>query len=173
MAAALAGDDLSRSGSSASSSRSWRSASIREVWNAPDVFQRSSRQVADDEEELKWAAIERLPTYDRMRKGMLEQVMSDGRIVQNEVDVSHLGAQDKRQLMESILKVVEDDNERFLTSLRDRIDRSASSFFFSPFSNAYLAIEEKHGGKSFQSNDKHFVFQKVCLMIYLSVWRLC
>ncbi|RVX20123.1 Pleiotropic drug resistance protein 2 [Vitis vinifera] len=123
MAAALAGDDLSRSGSSASSSRSWRSASIREVWNAPDVFQRSSRQVADDEEELKWAAIERLPTYDRMRKGMLKQVMSDGRIVQNEVDVSHLGAQDKRQLMESILKVVEDDNERFLTSLRDRIDR--------------------------------------------------
>ncbi|RVX20020.1 Pleiotropic drug resistance protein 2 [Vitis vinifera] len=123
MASALAGDDLARSASMASSRRSWRSASIREVWNAPDVFQRSGRQEADDEEELKWAAIERLPTYDRMRKGMLKQVLSNGRIVQNEVDVSHLGAQDKRQLMESILKVVEDDNERFLTRLRDRTDR--------------------------------------------------
>ncbi|XP_034688607.1 pleiotropic drug resistance protein 2-like [Vitis riparia] len=123
MAAALAGDDLPRSGSMASSSRSWRSASIREVSNAPDEFQRSGRQVADDEEKLKWAAIERLPTYDRMRKGMLKQVMSNGRIVQNEVDVTHLGAQDKKQLMESILKVVEDDNERFLRSVRDRTDR--------------------------------------------------
>ena len=173
MASALAWDDLARSASMASSRRSWRSASIREVWNAPDVFQRSGRQEADDEEELKWAAIERLPTYDRMRKGMLKQVLSNGRIVQNEVDVSHLGAQDKRQLMESILKVVEDDNERFLTRLRDRTDRSASSFSFSPLSNASLAIEEKHGGKNFQSNEKHFVFQKVCSMIYLSVWRLC
>ena len=54
---------------------------------------------------------------------MLKQVMSNGRIVQNEVDVTHLRAQDKKQLMESILKVVEDDNERFLKSLRDRTDR--------------------------------------------------
>ncbi|RVX20018.1 Pleiotropic drug resistance protein 2 [Vitis vinifera] len=58
-----------------------------------------------------------------MRKGVLKQVMTNGRIIQNEVDVTHLGAQDKKQLMESILKVVEDDNERFLRSLRDRTDR--------------------------------------------------
>ena len=42
---------------------------------------------------------------------MLKQVISNGRIVQNEVDVTHLGAQDKKQLMDSILKVVENDNE--------------------------------------------------------------
>ena len=107
----MAEDDLPRSGSMASSRWSWRSASIREVSNVPDGFQMSGLQEADDEEKLKWAAIERLPTYDRMRKGMLKQVMSNGRIVQNEVDVTHLGAQDKKQLMESILKVVEDDNE--------------------------------------------------------------
>ncbi|KAK9280492.1 hypothetical protein L1049_014184 [Liquidambar formosana] len=128
MAAALAGDDLARSMSkSASSRRSWASASmsasIREAWQAPDVFQRSGRQVADDEEELKWAAIERLPTYDRMRKGMLTQVMSNGRVVHDEVDVTKLGSQDKKQLMESILKVVEEDNEKFLTRLRARTDR--------------------------------------------------
>ncbi|XP_022898531.1 pleiotropic drug resistance protein 2-like [Olea europaea var. sylvestris] len=123
MAAALAGDDLSRT---SSSKRSWRSQSIREVWQGPpDVFTRNStrRQELDDETELKWAAIERLPTYDRMRKGMLQQVMSNGRIVHAEVDVTNLGAQDKKQLMESILKVVEDDNEKFLLRLRNRTDR--------------------------------------------------
>ncbi|KAI3450683.1 hypothetical protein Pfo_007348 [Paulownia fortunei] len=123
MAAALVGDDLART---SSSKRSWRSQSIKEVWQGqPDVFMRNStrRQALDDEEELKWAAIERLPTYDRMRKGMLQQVMSNGRVVHAEVDVANLGAQDKKQLMESILKVVEDDNEKFLQRLRNRTDR--------------------------------------------------
>ncbi|KAF5473598.1 hypothetical protein F2P56_010198 [Juglans regia] len=120
MASALAGDDLARS---TSSRRSWKSASFREVWAPPpDVFNRSGRQESD-EEELRWAAIERLPTYDRLRKGMLRQVLDNGRVVRNEVDVAHLGIQDKKQLMESILKVAEDDNEKFLRRLRDRIDR--------------------------------------------------
>ncbi|KAH6773057.1 pleiotropic drug resistance 6 [Perilla frutescens var. hirtella] len=124
MAAALvAGDDLART---TSSRRSWRSQSIRDVWQGPaDVFTRNStrRQVMDDEEELRWAAIERLPTYDRLRKGMLQQVVSNGRLVHAEVDVANLGVQDKKQLMESILKVVEDDNEKFLLRLRNRTDR--------------------------------------------------
>ncbi|XP_030532381.1 pleiotropic drug resistance protein 2 [Rhodamnia argentea] len=127
MASALAGDDLARSTSSrrswaSGSHRSWASTSFREAWNAPhDVFARSGRQ--DDEEELRWAALERLPTYDRLRKGMLRQVLDTGRVVQHEVDVTNLGMQDKKQLMESILKVAEDDNERFLRRLRDRTDR--------------------------------------------------
>ncbi|XP_056169465.1 pleiotropic drug resistance protein 2-like [Syzygium oleosum] len=119
-AAALAGDDLMRQ---TSSRRSSRSASVREMWNAPDVFQRSVRQVVDDEEELRWAAIERLPTYDRMRKGILTQVRSNGRVVHDEVNVTKLAAQDKKVLMESILKLVEEDNEKFLRRLRDRTDR--------------------------------------------------
>ncbi|BFG38675.1 hypothetical protein CerSpe_249490 [Prunus speciosa] len=127
MAAALAGDDLARSTSSrrswaSGSKRSWASTSFREVWQAPpDVFNRSGRQ--DEEEELRWAAIERLPTYDRLRRGMLSQVLDNGKVVTDEVDVTKLGMQDKKQLMESILKVVEDDNERFLRRLRDRTDR--------------------------------------------------
>ena len=123
MAAALAGDDLARS---YGSRRSWGSNSIREVWQGQqDVFTRSSKknEVVDEEEELKWAAIERLPTYDRMRKGMLKQVMSNGKIIHGEVDVTKLGIEDKKVLMESILKVVEDDNERFLERLRKRTDR--------------------------------------------------
>ncbi|THG03516.1 hypothetical protein TEA_013726 [Camellia sinensis var. sinensis] len=126
MSAPFVADGLVRAVSSRSS-RSWTSGSIREVWQeSSDVFERNSTRShdeVDDEEELKWAAIERLPTYDRVRKGMLQQVTSNGRVIRNEVDMTNLGPQDKKQLMESILKVVEDDNEKFLNRLRDRTDR--------------------------------------------------
>lgn len=141
MAAAFAENDLARTMSrrSLSSSRSmsrrmslsasgksWASASIREVWNTQgDVFQKSGRE--DDEEELKWAAIERLPTYDRLRKGMLKQPLDDGRVGYEEVNVTNLGTHDKQHLMESILKIVEEDNERFLLRLRERTDRLVST----------------------------------------------
>ena len=131
MAAALAGDDLARSMSSrrkslgSGSRRSWASASIREVVSAQgDVFQ-SRRE--DDEEELKWAAIERLPTFERLRKGMLKQVLDDGKVVHEEVDFTNLGMQERKHLIESILKVVEEDNEKFLLRLRERTDRSLFS----------------------------------------------
>lgn len=38
--------------------------------NAVEVFSRSSREEGD-EEALKWAALEKLPTYDRLQKGKL------------------------------------------------------------------------------------------------------
>ncbi|GMP88565.1 hypothetical protein CsSME_00040507 [Camellia sinensis var. sinensis] len=71
MAAAFAADELVRAASSRAS-RSWKSGSIREVWQgSSEVFEENStrRQEVDDEEELKLAAIERLPTYDRVRRG--------------------------------------------------------------------------------------------------------
>ncbi|KAK4582896.1 hypothetical protein RGQ29_025889 [Quercus rubra] len=117
MAVTLPGDELTKSTSSRRS--------FREAWTTPgpDVFSRSSGgSKREDEEELKWAAIERLPTYDRLRKGMLREVLDGGKVVQ-EVDVTNLGMQDKKRLMESILRVVEEDNEKFLRRLRDRTDR--------------------------------------------------
>ncbi|THF97891.1 hypothetical protein TEA_021901 [Camellia sinensis var. sinensis] len=127
MAAAFVGEDLGslsrRLSVGSLSRRSWASVSLREVWSAggTDVFHRSKRE--DDEEELKWAAIERLPTLDRVRKGILKQVLDNGRVVHEEVDVAHLGIQDKKHLMEGILKAAETDNERFLQRLRARTDR--------------------------------------------------
>ncbi|XP_022764631.1 pleiotropic drug resistance protein 2-like isoform X2 [Durio zibethinus] len=132
MASALAGDDLARSMSSrtmsrrmslgSGSRRGWASASIREAWNSQtDVFQRSGRE--EDEEELKWAAIERLPTYDRLRKGMLKHVLDEGKVGYEEVDIANLDMLDKKNLMESVLRVVEEDNERLLIRLRERNDR--------------------------------------------------
>lgn len=77
----------------------------------------------DNDEELKWAAIERLPTYDRLRKGVLKIMHDNGKIVHCPIDVTHLGMQDKKILLDSILNIVEEDNEKFLRVLRSRIDR--------------------------------------------------
>ncbi|KAL5155497.1 ABC transporter G family member 39 [Glycine soja] len=122
MASALAGDDLVVS---TSSRRSWTTASFRDAWTAaPDVFNVSGRHVyEDDEEELKWAAIDRLPTFERMRKGVLKHVLDDGHVMLDEVDVSNLCLHDKKLLIDSILKIVEEDNEKFLRRLRNRVDR--------------------------------------------------
>ena len=54
---------------------------------------------------------------------MLTQVLDNGKVVHDEVDVTNLGIKDKKLLMESILKVTEEDNEKFLRRLRDRTDR--------------------------------------------------
>lgn len=123
MAALLGGDDLARSISS-SSRRNWASASLRDAFTtapAGDAFARSGTE--DDEEELKWAAIERLPTYDRLRKGILKQVLDNGQTVHELINITNLGPHDKKQLIESILKVVEEDNEKFLIRVRARTDR--------------------------------------------------
>ncbi|GAA0142444.1 ATP-binding cassette [Lithospermum erythrorhizon] len=128
MASVLSGDGIGRALSSSRRSsldtRSWASHSIRDGFVGPggDVFHISNRE-NNDEEDLKWAAIERLPTYDRLRKGLLNRVLDNGEVVVEEVDVAHLGKQDKKILMESILKCVEEDNEKFLRRLRERIDR--------------------------------------------------
>lgn len=103
----------------------WRSASTGMWMPSDDVFNLTSsvRREQDDEEALKWAAIERLPTYDRLRKAILRQVSDDGNVVHEEVDVSRLDLTDRQLFIEKILRVTEEDNERFLLKLRDRINR--------------------------------------------------
>ncbi|KAJ0972688.1 hypothetical protein J5N97_020647 [Dioscorea zingiberensis] len=116
MAGILAADEL---GVSSGSRRSWVTSSFRDP---SDVFKRSVPE-EDDEDALRWAAIEKLPTSDRMTKGILRQFDDNGKVSSNEVDVRRLGIQEKKVLMERILKVVEEDNERFLRRLRARIDQ--------------------------------------------------
>ncbi|GJN19304.1 hypothetical protein PR202_gb06566 [Eleusine coracana subsp. coracana] len=86
-----------------------------------DVFGRSARE-EDDEEALRWAAIEKLPTYDRMRKGILTPAPGGGGIVE-EVNIQELGMQDRKKLIERLVRTAEEDNERFLLKLRDRMER--------------------------------------------------
>ena len=64
------------------SARWWSSSNMREMWNESEVFRQSSgRRGKDDEDGLMWAAIERLPTHDRLKRGMLKQVTGSGRLV--------------------------------------------------------------------------------------------
>ncbi|EEF49231.1 ATP-binding cassette transporter, putative [Ricinus communis] len=104
----IAGGSLRRGESSI-----WRS-------NAMEGFSKSSRGDEDDDEEaLKWAAIERLPTYDRLKKGLLTTSKGEA----NEIDVKNLGFHEKRTLLDRLVKVAEEDNELFLLKLKNRIDR--------------------------------------------------
>ena len=73
----------------------------------------------NDEEALKWAALEKLPTYNRLRKGLLTTSRGEA----NEIDVTDLGFQERKKLLERVVKVAEEDNERFLLKLKERIDR--------------------------------------------------
>ncbi|RVW77079.1 Pleiotropic drug resistance protein 1 [Vitis vinifera] len=91
------------------------------IWrnSGAEVFSRTSGD-EDDEEALKWAALEKLPTYNRMRKGLL--MGSEGEA--NEVDIHNLGLQERKNLVERLVKIADEDNEKFLLKLKNRIDRS-------------------------------------------------
>ncbi|KAJ1438250.1 P-loop containing nucleoside triphosphate hydrolase [Sesbania bispinosa] len=89
----------------ASSSNIWRNSSM-------DVFSTSERE--DDEEALKWAAIERLPTYLRIRRSILNN---------EEVDIKKLGLTERKILLEKLVNIADEDNEKFLLKLRERMDR--------------------------------------------------
>lgn len=118
---------------SRSMSRNTRNPSIRN-WSSrgPDnVFTRSmqsGRESQDDDEEaLKWAALEKLPTYDRLRTSILKN-LEDGRVITQAIDVRHLNVVEKQMLIERLIKVTEEDNEKFLLKFRDRIDKYVISF---------------------------------------------
>ncbi|CAJ1898763.1 unnamed protein product [Sphenostylis stenocarpa] len=90
------------------------------VWSnsGVEIFANSFHQ-EDDEEALKWAAIQKLPTVARLRTGLLTSPAG----VANEIDVHQLGLQERRGLLERLVRVAEEDNEKFMLKLRDRIDR--------------------------------------------------
>ncbi|KAG6519908.1 ABC transporter G family member 42-like [Zingiber officinale] len=107
------------------------------TWGMEDVFSRNSTRgrsggsrsgVDDDEEALRWAALEKLPTYDRLRTGILRSAAADPgeerrQYHHREVDVRKLGITERQEFIERVFKVAEEDNERFLKKLRNRIDK--------------------------------------------------
>lgn len=101
----------------------YRLSSIRlsnsNIWSnsAMEIFSKSSHE-ADDEEALKWASIERLPTYVRLRTGVLTEEEGHPR----EVDVKHLGPAERKHILKRVLNA-DDDNEEFLLKLKERIQR--------------------------------------------------
>ena len=94
------------------------SSSIWRNSDAAEIFSNSFHQ-ENDEEALKWAAIQKLPTVARLRKALITS--PDGE--SNEIDVKKLGLQEKKALLERLVKTAQEDNEKFLLKLKDRIDR--------------------------------------------------
>ncbi|KAL0341974.1 UNVERIFIED_CONTAM: ABC transporter G family member 35 [Sesamum calycinum] len=82
----------------------------------------------NDEESLIWAALEKLPTYDRLRKSVLKSLVESddnmNKVVNKVVDVRKLNVHEREEFIDRVLKVTEEDNERFLRKLRNRIDEA-------------------------------------------------
>ncbi|KAH7841200.1 hypothetical protein Vadar_026918 [Vaccinium darrowii] len=96
------------------------------IWrdSGREAFSKSSRHTEDendDEEALKWATLEKLPTYQRIRRGILRSE-DDGKSIEI-VDVESLGSMEKKNLLERLVRIAEQDNEAFLLKLKERIDR--------------------------------------------------
>ncbi|XP_076925705.1 ABC transporter G family member 36-like [Bidens hawaiensis] len=111
------------------------------AWRMEDVFaggaggsynRRSSRHSEEDEEALRWAALEKLPTYDRLRTTIMKSYMNEdeenqrgykSNVLHKEIDVRKLDPNDRQQFIDRIFKVAEEDNEKFLMKFRNRIDK--------------------------------------------------
>lgn len=52
-----------------------------------------------------------------------ERMRDDGHVVLDEVDIINLGLHSKNLLLHTILKLVEEDNDKFLRRVRARLDR--------------------------------------------------
>lgn len=106
--------------------------SSRSSWNVEEVFTgstaRRSVRAEEDEEALRWAALEKLPTYDRMRKTVLKSFMETSnpgnvRVIHKEVDVRKMDTNDRQEFIDRFFKVAEEDNEKFLIKQRNRIEK--------------------------------------------------
>ncbi|KVH98014.1 hypothetical protein Ccrd_023769 [Cynara cardunculus var. scolymus] len=121
---------------------SGRTSSLRSgsnsVWrnSGMDVFSKSSRE-EDDEEALKWASLEKLPTFDRLRKGLL--FGSSG--PSNEIDIDNLGFEQRQHLLDRLVKVADEDNEKF-EHVSVEADANTGSRALPSFINFHIDIFE-------------------------------
>ncbi|KAJ6308965.1 hypothetical protein OIU76_018540 [Salix suchowensis] len=114
-------------------SRSISRSLSRASWNMEDMFSvgrqsRRSSLVDEDEEALKWAAIEKLPTYNRLRTSIIKsfaetEVQGNKTLLHKEVDVRKLDVNDRQNFIDKLFKVAEEDNEKFLKKFRQRVEK--------------------------------------------------
>lgn len=81
-------------------------------------FRSSFRRLADEELLSQWCAIERLPTFERLRSSVFDE--NEGKRV---VDVTKIGGAERRLFVEKLIKHIEHDNLKLLHEIRKRIDK--------------------------------------------------
>ncbi|CAL0325454.1 unnamed protein product [Lupinus luteus] len=97
------------------------------------TFDRDADSFVDEDKELqsKWAAIEKLPTFKRIKTSFVDvrqdgeeggstSKEADGKRV---VDVTKLGAVEKRLFIDKLIKHIQNDNLQLLQKLRERMER--------------------------------------------------
>ncbi|PON69593.1 ABC transporter-like [Parasponia andersonii] len=76
---------------------------------------------------LEWNAIEKLPTFERLRSSLFADDIyrgpNDSDEVKRVVDVTKIGAQERRRFIAKLIKHIETDNLELLRKIRTRIDK--------------------------------------------------
>ncbi|XP_020552704.1 pleiotropic drug resistance protein 3-like isoform X2 [Sesamum indicum] len=79
----------------------------------------------------QWAAIDRLPTLERLRSSLFVENIEesgDDKAENVVIDVSKLGQSERRGLVEKLIRHIEHDNLRLLRQIRKRMDKAAVAF---------------------------------------------
>ncbi|PIA64438.1 hypothetical protein AQUCO_00100133v1 [Aquilegia coerulea] len=105
----------------------WRSTTSRTVFErSGSIFStaESAWRSNDDEEDLKWAALEKLPTYARTTVSLLKLNQSEsGKFHHEQIDVRRIDLQTRQELLDRLVHIIDNDNEVFVQKLRERIDK--------------------------------------------------
>ncbi|CAJ1940722.1 unnamed protein product [Sphenostylis stenocarpa] len=104
------------------------------------TFERDADSFVEEDKELqsKWAAIEKLPTFKRIKTSFVDISQEESASSSREavekfgawrssskrvVDVTKLGAVEKRLFIDRLIKHIENDNLQLLQKLRERMER--------------------------------------------------
>ncbi|WRX27542.1 ABC-transporter, partial [Theobroma cacao] len=120
--------------SSIRSSLSWTTRRMEDVFARASQLSGNSTPAEEEEEVLRWAAIEKLPTYKRLRTSIIKSFAESGdpqgqghgnrhKFAPREVDVRKLEMDDRQKFINAVFKVAEEDNEKFLKRFRNRVDK--------------------------------------------------
>ena len=118
------GHSISKSISRAASS--WRMDDAFSIGGGGSHDGRSSRHSMEDEEALRWAALEKLPTYNRLRTTIFKSYIPADQQQPTEqmlVDVRELDPHARQAFIDKIFQVAEEDNGIFLRKFKDRVDK--------------------------------------------------
>lgn len=99
----------------------------------------NAETVEQDEEDLRWAAVGRLPSQRQgshlavLRRSQTSQAQTsgyaDGNVVQT-IDVRKLDRSDREMVVRQALATSDQDNYKLLSAIKERLDRFVSIFRF-------------------------------------------
>ncbi|CAK9326771.1 unnamed protein product [Citrullus colocynthis] len=100
---------------------------------------RSSSTMAVEEEDKRdtvdaslWAAVERLPTFERLRSSLFDDDVGGVEVEENDgrrvVDVTKLGDVERHLFIQKLIKHIENDNLKLFTKIKERIYKVGVKF---------------------------------------------